>query len=398
MTATPAPADTRPHDIVVFGATGFTGRLVAEYLIERQASEPGLRWAIAGRDPARLAEVHAAIGASPAVAQILADVADPASLQALARATKVVITTVGPYQLHGEPLLAACAAAGTDYVDLCGEPAWMRAMIDAHDATARASGARIVFSCGFDSIPFDYGVWFAQQEAMRRFGAYAPRVKGRVRRSKGGFSGGTAASLRATLEAAARDPGVLALLRDPYALSPGFAGPAQPRGDKPMIDEALDAWVAPFVMAPINTRNVLRTNFLLGHPWGTDFTYDEMIVTGPGEKGRALAEAVAADRSMTRGDGPKPGEGPSREEREAGFFDLLFIAEMPDGRRVRAAVGGKRDPGYGCTSRMIAESALCLLRDPIARGGGILTAVPAMGGALAARLQAHAGMRFAIEG
>jgi short subunit dehydrogenase-like uncharacterized protein len=392
-----AMRENRPFDLVVYGASGFTGQLVAEYLAARSAAEPGLRWALAGRQPQRLAAVREAIGASPALPLLHADAADPASLQALAAQTKLVLTTVGPYQLHGSSLVAACAAAGTDYVDLCGEPAWMREMIDAHHDTARASGARIVFSCGFDSIPFDLGVWFVQQEAIRRFGAPAPRVKGRVRRSKGGFSGGTAASLRATLAAAARDPQVLARLRDPFALTPGFSGPPQPRGDKPMIDPSLDAWVAPFVMAPINTRNVHRSNFLLGHPWGRDFVYDEMIVTGPGEKGQARAEAVAADRSMTQDGGPQPGEGPSREEREAGFFDLLFIAEMPDGRSARAAVGGDRDPGYGCTSRMITESALCLLRDAVPAAGGVLTAAPAMAAPLIARLTAHAGMRFAIE-
>jgi short subunit dehydrogenase-like uncharacterized protein len=389
--------DPKPYDIVVFGAAGYTGRLVAEYLAGRPADGAPPRWAMAGRNLEKLAAVRDEVGIPASVPLVAADASDPASLERLVRSAKVVLTTVGPYQLYGSELVAACAAAGTHYVDLCGEPAWMRQMIDAHEAAARASGARIVFSCGFDSIPFDLGVWFVQQAARERFGAPAPRVKGRVRRMKGTFSGGTAASLKATMAAAARDPRVLELLRDPFSLTPGFAGAPQPSGMKPMFDEATGGWVAPFIMAPINTRNVHRTNLLTGHAYGTGFVYDEMLVTGPGERGEAAAKAIAADRSMMSGDGPKPGEGPTREERESGHYDLLFVAEMPDGRSVRAAVTGDRDPGYGSTSKMIAESALCLLRDPVTVGGGIWTPASAMGGLLVERLRAHAGLVFRVE-
>jgi short subunit dehydrogenase-like uncharacterized protein len=389
--------DPKPFDIVVFGAAGYTGRLVAEYLAGRPTDGVPLRWAMAGRNLDKLAAVRAEIGAPAPIPLLAADASDPASLAGLARSTTVVLTTVGPYQLYGSELVAACAAAGTHYVDLCGEPAWMRQMIDAHEAAARASGARIVFSCGFDSIPFDLGVWFVQQAARERFGAPAPRVKGRVRKMKGTFSGGTAASLKATMAAAARDPRVLELLRDPFSLTPGFAGTPQPSGMKPMFDDSTGGWVAPFIMAPINTRNVHRTNLLTGHAYGTGFVYDEMLVTGPGERGEAAAKAIAADRSMMGGDGPKPGEGPTREERESGYYDLLFVAEMPDGRSVRAAVTGDRDPGYGSTSKMIAESALCLLRDPVTVGGGIWTPASAMGGLLVERLRAHAGLAFRVE-
>lgn len=388
---------TPAFDLVVHGASGFTGRLVVEVLLQRRAAGSTLRWAMSGRSATRLAAVRDELGAPADTPLIVTDSDDPASLRALVAQTRLVLTTVGPYQLYGNELVAACAAAGVDYVDLCGEPAWMRQMIDAHHATAQASGARIVFSCGFDSIPFDLGVWRLQQEMQARFGSPAPRVRGRVRKMKGTFSGGTAASLKATMAAAGADPGVMALLRDPFSLTPGFAGPRQPSGAKPMVDEVLGLWVAPFVMAAINTRNVHRTNFLLGHPYGSDFVYDEMMITGSGEKGEAIANAVAADRSLGAEGGPQPGEGPSREEREAGFYDLLFIGTGADGQTLRIGVKGERDPGYGSTSRMIAEAAACLLQDAAGTPGGIWTPAAAMGERLIQRLQQNAGLQFAVE-
>ena len=385
----------REFDIVVFGASGFTGRLVAEYLTERYPS--GVRWAMAGRSVEKLAAVRDEIKAPLATPLIAADSADAASLATLAKRTKVVLTTVGPYQLYGEALVAACAETGTDYVDLCGEPAWMRQMIDRYDGKAKASGARIVFSCGFDSIPFDLGVQFVQNAARAATGAPAARVKGRVRKMKGTFSGGTAASLQATMAAASKDLTILGLLKDHFALTPGFTGPKQPHGMKPEHDDTLGVWVAPFVMAAINTRNVHRTNALTGHAYGQDFVYDEMVVTGPGEPGKAIAEKIAGDRSMMKADGPKPGEGPSRAERDAGHFDLLFLAEMKDGRVFRAAITGDKDPGYGCTSKMIAESALCLVHDVPTGGAGITTPGAVMGAPLLKRLAANAGMTFKME-
>mgnify|MGYP003614617862 FL=1 len=389
---------TKPFDLVVHGATGFTGRLVVEYLLQRYPAGSGLRWAMGGRSAAKLAAVRDELGAPADTALVVTDTTDAASLQALMDSTRLVLTTVGPYQLYGNELVAACAQAGVDYVDLCGEPAWMRRMIDAHEATAKASGARIVFSCGFDSIPFDLGVFMLQNEMKARFGHPAPRVRGRVRKMKGTFSGGTAASLKATLAAAASEPGVLDLLRSPFALTPGFTGPRQPSGSKPMVDEALGegVWVAPFVMAAINTRNVHRSNFLLGHAYGPDFVYDEMLVTGPGAKGEAFANAVASDKSLGSDSGPKPGEGPSREEREAGHYDVLFLGEDALGHRLRVAVTGDRDPGYGSTSKMITEAAVCLLENR-STAGGIWTTAPALGQALIDRLQANAGLRFSVE-
>lgn len=388
---------TKPFDLVVHGATGFTGRLVVEYLLRRYPAGSGLRWAMGGRNADKLAAVRDELGAPADTPLVVTDTGNPASLQALMEQTRLVLTTVGPYQLYGNELVAACASAGVDYVDLCGEPAWMRQMIDAHEAAARASGARIVFSCGFDSIPFDLGVFMLQREMQARFGQPAQRVRGRVRKMKGTFSGGTAASLKATMAAAAAQPGVLELLRNPFSLTPGFEGPRQPSGSKPMVDEVLGLWVAPFVMAAINTRNVHRSNFLLGHAYGADFVYDEMMVTGAGEKGEALANAVAADKSLGADDGPKPGEGPSREERESGFYDVLFIGTDTAGHSLRVGVKGDRDPGYGSTSKMITEAAVCLLQDAPDTPGGIWTTAPAMGNALIARLKANAGLSFTVE-
>ncbi|RZM23378.1 MAG: saccharopine dehydrogenase, partial [Sphingomonas sp.] len=228
----------RDFDIVIYGATGFTGRLVAEYLT--QTYPTGVRWAMAGRSLAKLQEVRDLIGAPGDTPLITADSDDAASLRAMAQRATVVLSTVGPYQLYGSALVAACAATGTAYVDLCGEPAWMRHMIDAHHAAAQVSGARIVFSCGFDSIPFDLGVLTLQECARARYGHPAPRVKGRVRAMQGGFSGGTAASLKATLAAAARDPSILGLLANPFALTPGFTGPHQPTGLLPEFDATLN--------------------------------------------------------------------------------------------------------------------------------------------------------------
>lgn len=388
---------TKPFDLVVHGATGFTGRLVVEYLLRRYPAGSGLRWAMGGRNAAKLAAVRDELGAPADTPLVVTDTGNPASLQALMEQTRLVLTTVGPYQLYGNELVAACASAGVDYVDLCGEPAWMRQMIDAQEAAAKASGARIVFSCGFDSIPFDLGVFMLQREMQARFGQPAQRVRGRVRKMKGTFSGGTAASLKATMAAATAQPGVLELLRNPFSLTPGFEGPRQPSGSKPMVDEVLGLWVAPFVMAAINTRNVHRSNFLLDHAYGADFVYDEMMVTGAGEKGEALANAVAADKSLGADDGPKPGEGPSREERESGFYDVLFIGTDTAGHSLRVGVKGDRDPGYGSTSKMITEAAVCLLQDAPDTPGGIWTTAPAMGNALIARLKANAGLSFTVE-
>jgi short subunit dehydrogenase-like uncharacterized protein len=385
-------------DIIVYGATGFTGQLVAEYLASHYAGNADLKWAMAGRNLDKLASVRDAIGAPADTALITADAGDPVSLKAMIDQTRSVLTTVGPYQLYGSELVAACAASGTDYFDLCGEPVWMRQMIDKHETTAKASGARIVFSCGFDSVPFELGTFFVQEEAKRAFGAPAARVKGRVRAMRGTLSGGTAASAKATFDAVAKDLSLVAILNDPFALTPGFGGAKQPRGNKPAYEEDLQSWTAPFMMALINTRNVHRSNMLMGFPYGKEFVYDEMVLTGSGEKGEANARKVmAANTEKTGPSAPKPGEGPSKEERENGLYDLLYVAVAPDGRQVRASVKGDRDPGYGSTSKMISECAICLLRDMPDVASGFWTPGAAMRQKLIKRLVDHAGLTFQVE-
>jgi short subunit dehydrogenase-like uncharacterized protein len=377
-------------DVVVYGATGFTGRLVAEYLTQCNTDN----WAMAGRNKGKLAEVRDLIGAPKDIPLIEADAANPASLTAMCKRTKVVLTTVGPYQLYGTPLVEACVVAGTDYVDLCGEPNWIREMIQKYDAAAKKSGARIVISAGFDSIPSDLGVWFLQQEATKRFGSPAPRVKGRVRSMKGGASGGTLASMKEVLRATFKDPSLAKTLSSPFALTPGFEGPSQPAGLVPEYDKAAGVWVVPFVMAPINTKNVHRTNFLLSHAYGKDFVYDEMMYTTLGEAARALVDAAAKANPFT-GKGLKPGDGPSKEERESGHFDILHIGEYPDGRKIEISVKGDRDPGYGSTSKMIAEAALTL--KDVESGGGVFSPGGVMAAPLVDRLQKYAGLTFAVE-
>jgi short subunit dehydrogenase-like uncharacterized protein len=381
----------KEFDIIVYGATGFTGRLVAEYLLAKGGATT---WAMAGRSHEKLVEIRDLIGAPADTPLVVADADDDASITAMVARAKVILTTVGPYMLYGSDLVAACAAAGTDYVDLCGEPTWMRQMIDAHDEAAKASGARITFSCGFDSIPFDLGVLFLQDIVRAETGMPAARIKCRVRKMSGGASGGTVASMKATMVAAAKDLSVLGLLRNPFALTPGFEGPKQPSGMIPEYDSATGMWAAPFVMAPINTKNVHRTNALLGHAYGADFRYDEMMFTSIGDAGKAMAEAIAKMNPF--GDsGLKPGEGPSREERENGFYDVLFTAETTDSKIFKASVKGDRDPGYGSTSKMIAEAAMCLAETKSA--GGFWTPGAIMGEALTGRLIANAGLTFTNE-
>jgi len=384
-------------DIVVYGATGFTGQLVAEYLATHYG-DGSLTWAMAGRSKDKLASVRDAIGAPADTPLIIADSSDVAALKAMIAQTGSVISTVGPYQLYGNELIAACVEAGTDYFDLCGEPVWMRQMIDKHEAAAKASGARIVFSCGFDSVPFELGTFFVQDEAKRAFGATATRVKGRVRDMRGTLSGGTAASAKATFEAVAKDLSLVAILNNAFALTPGFEGPKQPRGNKPAFEDDLQSWAAPFMMALINTRNVHRSNMLMGFPYGKEFIYDEMVLTGAGEKGEANARRVmAVNAGKTGPNAPKPGEGPSKEERENGLYDLLYVAIAPDGRQVRAEIKGDRDPGYGSTSKMISECAICLLRDTPDVAAGFWTPGAAMQHKLIKRLVDHAGLTFEVE-
>jgi short subunit dehydrogenase-like uncharacterized protein len=390
-------AEGREFDVIVYGSTGYTGRLVAEYLLNAYGAAGSVKWAMAGRSAEKLAKVRDLIGAPASLPLVLADAHDPAALEAMARRTKAVISTAGPYQLYGSGLVAACAKTGTDYVDLTGESNWIADMIAAHEAEAKSSGARLVFSCGFDSIPLDLGVWYVQRAAKERLGAYAPRVRGRLRAMRGGLSGGTLASGQATMAAAAKNPSIGAVLANPFALTPGFVGPAQPDGDTPYEDKVAGSWVGPFMMAGINTKAVHRTNFLTGHPWGTGFQYDEMqMLDGPPKEGAGGMSGF----SLGAAGMPKPGEGPTEEERETGFYDILFIAEGADGRTVRAAVKGDRDPGYGSTAKMLAEAGLTIALD-VPRDqtpGGCWSPAAAMAEPLLKRLPTKAGVTFEVEG
>lgn len=381
-------------DIIIYGASGFTGRLVAEYI---QDTHPDISWAMAGRNATKLAQVRDEMGLPADVPLVEADASDPASVDAMAARAKVVITTVGPYQLYGEPLVAACVKHGTDYVDLSGEPPFMWDMIEKYDAQAKETGARIVHSCGFDSVPFDMGVYFLQQAAKEKFGAPLKDVKCRVRSMSGTASGGTAASGAETTKRAMADPAIMQRLLSPFALTPGYQGAQQPTGHKPYEDADFGAWVAPFFMAVINTKNVHRSNLLLGHAYGEDFTYEEMMFAGKGEDGAKMAERITKTDIGAMSAKLKPGDGPSKEERDNGSYDLMFTGVSGDGERMIVGVKGDRDPGYGSTSKMITECAMCLLNEAAEAPGGVLTPAPVFGQNIIDRLQAHAGLSFAVE-
>ena len=385
----------REFDVVVFGASGYTGKLVAEYIQSEYGENGSVKWAIAGRNREKLEGIREELGLSADLSILEVDSNDQNSLNAMTSSTKCVLTTVGPYQLYGSNLVESCAKNGTDYVDLTGEPGWMYEMINAHKETAQASGARIVFSCGFDSIPFDLGVYFVQQAAKDKFGKPAQHVRGRVKAMNGEFSGGTIASLGATMATLKKKPELIKVLANPFSLTEGFEGPAQLDDSKVLLDEKINMWVAPFVMAPINTKNIHRSNALLDHQYGKDFCYDEMMIAGEGEEGKQIADAMTSANPMGGDNVPQPGEGPSKESREQGNYDVLFFADLGE-ESIEARVTGDMDPGYGSTSKMITESAICLIQDCSDLPGGIYTPAPAMGDKLIHRLVKKAGLTFDI--
>ena len=385
----------KSFDVVIYGATGFTGKLVVEYMQEKYGNDEDVSWAIAGRSKEKLIAVSEDLKVGSNIPHLLVDSDDTDSIVSMVQQAKCVLTTVGPYQLYGANILQQCVIHGVDYVDLCGEPGWMHEMINEYSDQAKETGARIVFSCGFDSIPFDLGVYFLQKEVIARHGQPASNVRGRVRAMNGEFSGGTAASLGATMASLKEKPELFEILVNPFALSNGFTGPEQAQDSKPIYDDKLETWVAPFFMAPINTKNVHRSNALMDHLYGEDFCYNEMWIQGPGEEGKTAAEFVGSMNPLA--DAPAPGEGPSKESRDNGNYDVLFCADLADGSTLHAAVSGDMDPGYGSTSKMIAESAICLVKECPHLIGGIYTPAPAMGEKLIARLQANAGLDFRLE-
>ncbi|OAJ51546.1 saccharopine dehydrogenase [Paraburkholderia ginsengiterrae] len=408
------------YDVVVFGATSFVGQILTRYLAEHFASQTEtLRWAIAGRSMTKLEELKRSLGAAgQSLPIIVADSASETQLRALCAQTRVVVSTVGPYALYGEPLIKVCAETGTDYCDLTGETQWIRKMVGKYESTAQQSGARIVHCCGFDSIPSDMGVWFLQQQARRLWNAPATRVKMRIKTLKGGASGGTVASVINVVQEAAADPSLRKQLLDPYALcSQGHDFKARQHFVKSAeFDTDFEAWIAPFVMAAINERVVHRSNALSGKAYGSQFTYDEAILTGTGVKGRLRALAIVAGlgafmagivmspirRLMERFLLPKPGEGPSPEAQLAGCYDLRFFGRTDDGHTLRVKVTGDRDPGYGSTSRMLGQAAISLAMDHVedgiktGRAGGFWTPATMFDERFIERLTRYAGLRFEL--
>ena len=406
---------TPSRDLTIFGATSFVGQILTRYLVEQFGTHGSLRWAIAGRSEAKLAALRTSLGLKAGkLPLVVADAADGAALRRMCHDTRVVISTVGPYALYGSPLVEACAETGTDYCDLTGEVQWIRRMIDAHEAAARKSGARIVHCCGFDSIPSDLGVWFLQQQARERFGRPCAEVKMRVRVMRGGISGGTIASLLNAVKEASTNPALRKELANPYSICPqGYAPKVrQPNVKAAQYDAEFGAWVAPFPMSDINTRVVQRSNALSKQAYGADFRYDEAMLAGKGFKGRAAATAITAGLAgflvasalpptrwaLERFVLPGPGEGPSAEQQRNGFFDLRFLGKTADGRTLRVKVTGDRDPGYGSTARMLGQAGACLALDLADSNhkGGFWTPATIFGERLIERLEAHAGLTFEV--
>ena len=401
-----------PRHLTIFGATSFVGQILTRYLYERFGTDGDLRWAIAGRSEAKLHELHRSLyPKATRLPIVVADAADEEAIRKMCADTRVVVSTVGPYALHGELLIKICTATGTDYCDLAGEVQWIRRMIRKYEGAAGASGARIVHCCGFDSIPSDLGVHFLQQRAMQKYGKTCPRVKLRVKALRGGASGGTVASILNVVKEAAGDPELRRELANPYSLCPDGYSPQlrQPSVSVAEYDADFKSWVAPFVMSAINTRIVQRTNALAKQAYGADFRYDEAVLRGNGFAGRAAATsmgvalnafmaaaAVPPTRWVLERFLPAPGEGPSPEEQRNGFFDIRILGRTADGHTLQVKVTGDRDPGYGSTGKMLGQAAACLaLEIPrSARGGGFWTPATMFGDRLIERLTRYSGLRF----
>ncbi|MGI9627520.1 MAG: saccharopine dehydrogenase family protein [Longimicrobiales bacterium] len=407
----------REFDIVLWGATGATGRRTAHHLA-RRCGECGLRLAIGGRNREKLETLRDDLpDAGSPIAVLVGDSHDTAFMEAITARAEVVVSTVGPFALFGSELVAACVENGTHYCDLTAEPQWMRAMIDAHEEKARETGARIVHSCGFDSIPSDLGVQFLQDVALARYGKPCKRVTTRVTRMKGGFSGGTAASFVNAMKLRETDPDSDRLSTDPYALCPegerqGPDGPDRMMPLQVSWDSDLQAWTKPFFMAPMNSKIVRRTNAIMDYPYGRDFRYQETALTRGGIGGWLaavrytcfgrlflVAMAIPATRGLLqRHVLPKSGEGPSREVRESGSYEMVLVGESPDGTILKARITGRGDPGVRSTTLMLTEAALCLAEDAdrISVGGGFWTPAASMGELLRDRITAHAGLTFEL--
>lgn len=400
--------ESRKFDIIVLGATGFTGMLVAEYLLKTYGTVGELSWAMAGRSKSKLEKVRGELG-NAHIPILIADSLNQSDMYTLAGQTRVLCTTVGPYAKYGSVAVAACIRQQTHYCDLSGETHWMRKMIDAHQKEAVNQKVKIVHSCGFDSIPSDMGVFFLQEKALAKTGKYCKEVKTGVKAAKGGFSGGTYASMSNIVEEARRDKSLYKILFDPYSLNPEGMREGPDKGDlrSVVFDKDFRSWKSPFIMSAINTRNVRRSHALKGFPYGKDFRYDEFILTGKGFMGRlkgigmslplaifSMAKPGSLLKKILDSRLPKPGEGPSKKEREEGFFYFQVLGKMADGTTLMAKIKGDMDPGYGSTSKMLGECAVALAKNDLPDTFGILTPSVAMGEKLLARLEAHAGLSF----
>ena len=407
----------KPYDLVVFGASSFVGKIICRYLLARCAEE-NIRWAMAGRSMAKMQQLQAELGnGAKKIPLIAADADDAASLGALCASTKVVLSTVGPYALYGEPMVLAAVNAGIDYLDLTGEPQWVRQMIAKYQAQARKSGARIVHTCGFDSVPSDMGVWFLQQAALKQFGEPCQHISMGVKAMQGGASGGTVASMLNAVQSAAKNPAQRRDFANPYSLCLDGNGKTVANSTRQLsqksarFDRNHAAWSAPFIMAAVNVRVVLRSNFLEKQAYGADFRYEELMLTGTGIKGRMRALAITAGLAgfmtaavlaptrwlMQRLVLPAPGSGPSEASQANGFYDLRFVGKTRSGKTLRCKVLGDRDPGYGSTAKIISELALCLLENPATKSGaGFPTPAVALGARLLNPLK-RAGVTFEME-
>jgi short subunit dehydrogenase-like uncharacterized protein len=403
---------TSQYDIIVFGATSFVGQIITRYLFTQYGLNNTVKWAIAGRSATKLSAVRDALGPDAHnLPMIVANAQSAGELRQLCLQTQVVLSTVGPYALYGEPLVKACAETGTDYCDLTGEVHWVKQMIARYEPLAKQTGARIVPCCGYDSIPSDMGVYFLQQQAQQRFGRYCLSATMRVKAAKGGVSGGTMASMVNLLKEAAADPELRAELTDYYSICPpvSYTRPRQ----KPVMSVAYDAdargWIAPFVMAGVNERVVQRSNAFLHYH--EQFTYNEAMLTGAGLPGFATAATVTGGvglfmglmlvgpfRRLIQRVLPQPGEGPSPEAQRTGFFVHEVYGHTEAGQRLLITVSGDRDPGYGSTAKMIAEAALSLAQDVAKtdKPGGFYTPASLFGERLIDRLQQSAGITFAV--
>ena len=406
--------DDRKYDLVVYGASGFTGSLVVEYLARRYPPAEALRWAVAGRHGGKLqATLERLCPDGPRPDILVVDSADFGALMQMTAAARVILTTVGPYARYGSELVRACVESATDYCDLCGEVQWMQRMIDTYQDAAAASGSRIVMSCGFDSIPSDIGVYTLQSRAIELTGEPLPECRLLVRAMKGGASGGTIASLLNAIDEAKADRSAARALKHPYSLNPAEdrTGPDGPDQSGSRFDPDAGAWTAPFVMAAVNTRVVRRSNALLDYLYGRDFRYSESTFVGSGFGSRLramtlglslrlfiLASAIPLTRRLVLERFlPKPGEGPSEEARESGYFNLLLLGRLKSGELLKLRVKGDKDPGYGSTSQMLAESAICLASGESGVPGGLWTPAAALGDALRERLERTAGLSFEFE-